>query len=309
MIDVKRLALLREVALSGSLTGAGRALGLSSSAISQQLTRLERDTGVVLLEPAGRGVQLTLIASQLVQHAERIIEELEATDATLVAGRDGHTEVVRIAGFNTFATEMLPTLIHRLEVSNPELTIEFVQLDPEEAMDELVARRADLILADEYPNHPLRPGRGLIRTVVAAEPIQAFYPAGHGATLEAAEDSAEDTPFDLDALAQLSWVMEPRGTEAHFWARNNCRTLGFEPQVRYEAPTLQVHLQLVQSGLAAAFLPTYLAADSVPPLQAIPNFPSGLHRTVHTVIRRGTEHRPGVAVCVQEIDYLYRRDR
>ena len=298
MLDVKRLALLREVALHGSLKGAARARGLSSSAISQQLTKLEHDTGVVLLEPAGRGVQLTPIALHLVERTERIIAELEASEAVLVAGRDRMHEVVRIVGFNTFAIDKLPKLIRTLRETHPRLAIEFVQLDPEEAMDELIARRADLILADEYPAYPLRPGRGLIRTDVTTEPISAYFPAGHCETVH--------HTHDLDCLAELAWVMEPSGTEANMWGHNTCRMLGFEPTVPFESPNLQVLRRLVEDGIAAAFLPHEVAAEASVPLTPISLFPSDLHRTVHTVIRRGTQHRPGIIACLEAIEQLYR---
>lgn len=295
MLDVKRLSLLREVALHGSLKGASRALGLSSSAISQQLTKLEDDTGVVLLEPAGRGVQLTPIAVDLVQRTERIIEELEASEAAIVASRTGMQEVVRIAGFNTFATEHLPTVIQTLRSTHPMLSLEFVQLDPEAAMDQLVARRADLILVDEYPAYPLRPGRGLIRTRVATEPITAYFPASpSGAHANT-----------LSYLRQLDWVMEPRESDASMWARNTCRTLGFEPTVPYESPNLQVLRSLVEDGVAAAFLPDHVAAEARTPLESISLFPSDLHRTVHTIIRRGTQHRPGIIACLAAIEARY----
>ena len=297
MLDVKRLSLLREVALHGSLKGASRALGLSSSAISQQLSKLEHDTGVVLLEPAGRGVQLTPVATDLVQRTERIIEELEASEAAIVASRTGMQEVVRIAGFNTFATEHLPTIIQTLRSTHPMLTLEFVQLDPEAAMDELVARRADLILVDEYPAYPLRPGRGLIRNRVAMELITAYFPASTGRTVAHANT--------LSYLRQLDWVMEPRDSDASMWARNTCRTLGFEPTVPYESPNLQVLRSLVEDGIAAAFLPDHVAAEARTPLEPISLFPSDLHRTVHTIIRRGTQHRPGIIACLTAIEALY----
>ena len=47
-LDVGRLRLLREVSLRGSIAGAARSLGLTASAVSQQLAVLEREAGTVL---------------------------------------------------------------------------------------------------------------------------------------------------------------------------------------------------------------------------------------------------------------------
>ena len=289
MLDVRRLSLLREVALTGSITAAARSLGLSTPTVSQQLSRLEQETGVALLEPAGRGVQLTPIAVELVQHTERVLEELEAAEATLLTGRDGLGGAIRVAGFSTFASGLLPRVITRLREQHPALVVEFVQLDPEAAMDELAARRADLMLADEYPGFPLRPGRGLVRTLIAREAIRLYPPAGTGP-----EVSVED-------LAAMPWVTEPRTSEAFQWARTVCRGLGFEATVRFESPELHVHRRLVETGLAAAFLPVHLAEGAGVPLLAARGLPEDLHRTVYAVTRRGAELRPGVRACLSAI--------
>ena len=57
MIDLAALTSLRAVDLNGSVVGAADALGFTPSAVSQQVKRLERQTGVELLERVGRGVE------------------------------------------------------------------------------------------------------------------------------------------------------------------------------------------------------------------------------------------------------------
>src|SRR4051794_17371922 len=67
MLDLHRLTLLREVKLHGSMSAAARELSYSHSAISQQLSLLEKETGVVLLERVGRNVRLTPAGEELVR--------------------------------------------------------------------------------------------------------------------------------------------------------------------------------------------------------------------------------------------------
>jgi DNA-binding transcriptional LysR family regulator len=70
MIDLDALAGLRAVATHGSVVGAAAATGYTPSAISQQVKRLERQTGVPLLERVGRGVMLTSHGQHLVDVGE-----------------------------------------------------------------------------------------------------------------------------------------------------------------------------------------------------------------------------------------------
>src|SRR5882757_3341869 len=83
MLDVDKLVALRAVAIHGSIAAAGRELGFTRSAISQQLTALERVAGTALLVRGGNRVTLTPIGRRLIEHTERIVTELRAAEAVL----------------------------------------------------------------------------------------------------------------------------------------------------------------------------------------------------------------------------------
>src|SRR3954468_5043096 len=85
MLDLKRLRFLRELDERGTIAAVADALQFTPSAVSQQLALLERETGVKLLERAGRGVRLTDPALVLVQHARTLLEEAGRAEAGLAA--------------------------------------------------------------------------------------------------------------------------------------------------------------------------------------------------------------------------------
>ena len=99
MLDVRRLVLLREVAIRGTLAAAAEALAYSPSAVSQQLSVLERETGVELLRKVGRRVQLTPQAEILVAAAGEVMALLERAEAALAASGESVTGRVRVAVF------------------------------------------------------------------------------------------------------------------------------------------------------------------------------------------------------------------
>src|SRR4249919_1772491 len=82
-LDVGRLRLLREVALRGSIAAAAREVGLTPSAVSQQLVILEREAGAPLLDRSPRGVLLTGAGHALVDRAQAILNLLELARADL----------------------------------------------------------------------------------------------------------------------------------------------------------------------------------------------------------------------------------
>ena len=77
MLDLHRLRLLLELKRRGTITEVARAMSFSPSAVSQQLARLERETGVKVLEQVGRRVRLTPQGELLVSHAEVLLTEME----------------------------------------------------------------------------------------------------------------------------------------------------------------------------------------------------------------------------------------
>src|SRR5512147_3074883 len=100
-IDIRRLRVLRELRLRGTIGATASALGLTPSAISQQLSALSREIGVPLLAPQGRGVRLTQQAELLLEHAAAIDVQLERARADLAAFEEGAVGRVTLGTFAT----------------------------------------------------------------------------------------------------------------------------------------------------------------------------------------------------------------
>ena len=88
MIEVGRLRALHAVASYGTVLAAGDALHCTPSAVSQQLAKLERETGATLIEKDGRRLRLTEAGRVLAEHAERVLATLDEAEAALAAHRD-----------------------------------------------------------------------------------------------------------------------------------------------------------------------------------------------------------------------------
>src|SRR6218665_227309 len=108
MLDVRRLTLLRELSLRGTIAAVAAALHQTPSAVSQQLSQLEREAGVQLLRKSGRRLQLTPQAEILVAHTEAILERLERADTEIAASMTRATGVIRVAIFQSVALALLP---------------------------------------------------------------------------------------------------------------------------------------------------------------------------------------------------------
>ena len=284
MLDLHRLMLLREIKFRGSMTAAARNLAYSHSAVSQQMSLLEKEAGVVLLERVGRGVRLTSAAEQLVRHTESMLAILEEAESDLASSLGEVRGSVTIATFGTVARAIVPDILVQLGQMYPHLRVDFEQHEPEEGLPRLAARRLDLLIADQYPDSPMWVGPALHAELLCRDPVAAYLPAG----------AAVETVSDL---VRVPWVTEPRGTGSFAWVQQLCRSVGFEPDVRYQSADLVVHVRMVEAGLAAAVLPGLAVREAVGELRPSPLFPGDFARGIHAICREGSQNQPVIIAC------------
>src|SRR5215217_2178946 len=146
MLDVRRLRVLREVALQGSFSAAAEALSFTQSAVSQQIAALEREAGAVLVERSARGVRLTEAGEALVRHTDTILARLSEAEAELeaIAGLRGGR--LRMAAFESAGATLMPLAIREFAERHPAIELSMTMGEPEETEPLLKSGELDLVL-------------------------------------------------------------------------------------------------------------------------------------------------------------------
>jgi DNA-binding transcriptional LysR family regulator len=306
MLDVRRLRLLRELSIRGTVAEVAAALNYSPSSVSQQLSLLEKEAGVELLRKSGRRLQLTPQAQVLVAHTSELLESLERAESALASTAHTIGGTVRLAVFQTAALALMPNMLRALRESHVNLRVEMVQHEPETALHETWARDFDLVVAEQYPGHSAPHYAELDREPLIHDAIRLALPGepeggGQGAGADRPRWRAgHGIPAEfvrVENLAQaghLPWVMEPHGAASRHWAEQACRSAGFEPDVRYETADLQAHVRLVESGNAVALLPDLVWSDREAAVRFV-DLPGMPQRTVFTAMRRSSAAHPAIA--------------
>ena len=279
-LDVHRMVLLREVSIRGTLAAVADALQYSPSAVSQQLTLLERETGLELLRKSGRRVQLTPQAEILVAAANELVDVLERAEAELSASHTAVRGRVRVAVFQSAALALMPAALLSMAATHPDVRVEMVQKEPEEALRETWARDFDMVVAEQYPAHSAPWLPGLDRRDLTTDAIRLAVPRSHSAT-------------SLIDVRDRPWVMEPRGTASRHFAEQTCRIAGFEPDVRFETADLQTQIRLVESGNAVALMPDLIWAGRIADC-ALLDLPGEPRRTIFTAQREAGLQSPAI---------------
>ncbi len=282
MLNLHRMRLLVELSRRGTLARVAQALSFSTSTVSQQLSQLETEAGVKLIEPVGRRVRLTAAGDILVQHAEVILRQIDRAEAALAATRSEIVGVAKVATFQTAAISLIPDVLHIMGERHPGLTIYLSEIQPDSGTAALLAREFDLVLGEQYPGQESPPAAGIDRRPLLGDALRLYVsPRLRG----------DETRLELADFADLPWVLEPKGKPARIWAESACKAAGFEPNVRYESADLLVHARLAETGHAVAVLPD-LVWETRQPEAGLVDLPGRPDRQVYTAVRTGAETRP-----------------
>src|SRR5215218_6912877 len=146
MLDVRRMRVLREVAVQGSFSAAAEALSFTQSAVSQQIAALERETGTILVQRSARGVRLTEAGEALVRHADAVLARLAEAEAELeaIAGLRGGR--LRMAAFESAGATLMPLAIADFRAKHPAIELSMSLGEPEHVEPQLKSGELDLAL-------------------------------------------------------------------------------------------------------------------------------------------------------------------
>lgn len=290
-LDVRRLRILREVALRGTVTAAAGSLGFTPSAVSQQLSALERESGVTLLERAGRRVRLTDAGQVLVERIEPVMAALEEAQAALEQSRDSLAGELRIAAAGSIARTLVIPVVAKIATARPALRVTVLEAETGDSMRELRLGHLDVVVAHEYSGSEGRPPPdGTARVDLFTEDMCVAAPAGQYAA-----------PVDLATLAGAVWAAEPPLSTCGRATRAACRAAGFGPDIRYVSSEPGVLLSAVRCAGAVALLPR-LALEGPPPgVDVLPLAGAGVCRLVYAAHRPGSASRPGIALVLASL--------
>jgi DNA-binding transcriptional LysR family regulator len=260
VLDLRRLRMLRELEERGTLAAVASALGYTPSAISQQLTVLEKEVGARLLDRAGRGVRLTDAGRLLSQHAGVLLAAADAARADLAALTGEIRGTVRAGGLQSATRRVLIPAVARIQTEHPQMRVEISELELEQALPELRLGTLDLVISDEYDGHPRPRPAGLTFEPLHQEPLQLVLPADHRC-------ARQRGPVAVTALRDDVWVASATGTGHHALVVSTCRSLGgYEPDLRHRSNDADVQLELVRTTGAVALMPPLALPPADPTL-------------------------------------------
>ena len=290
MLDPHRLRVFRSVLASGSVGAAADNLGMSSSAVSQHLSALQRDTGLTLFRREGRGLAPTPAALTLLDGTDELVSALGRLDALVADLREGRSGRLTIGYFPSAGAEWMPILAARLTDEMPGLTLDFILNDAP-----LRGHAPDVDVVVEPPGTPVR--EGYRRTPLLADPYVAMVHRDHplaGAESVRLAELRDDRWISSDPIRDVNTRLVVAA----------CEAAGFRPRYAVQAQDQHTAIGFVAAGVGITVLPS-LAAHVHPPLTVtLPIAPPTPIRSICALSRERTAHPAAAERAVELLSVL-----
>ncbi|MEV6317735.1 LysR family transcriptional regulator [Streptomyces sp. NPDC051776] len=292
MLNLDRLRTLDAVARHGSVSGAAEGLHVTTSAVSQQLAKLEREAGQQLLAKNGRGIRLTDAGRLLAEHAARILSQVELAHSDLEAHRGQAVGELLLGAFPTSVRGLFPGTMAVLRAVHPQLKVRLQELEPDVSVPLLVRGDIDLAVVLDWYNKPLSLPDGLAKAPLLDDPADVAMPADH--------PLAGRREVDLEEFADDEWISWPKGEFCHDWLMFTLRSKGVEPRITHTAEEHHTQLTLVGAGFGVAVAPR-LGRGPVPANVRVVPVRSTMRRHIYAVWRVDADRRPSIRAAVDAL--------
>ena len=237
MVTLVQLRVIDAVRRLGSVTAAGKDLQYTQPSISHHLSRLEVEVGTRLIQKVGRGIRLTPAGRLLADRAAEIIGRVDSATtelATLVGLNAGR---VRLAGFNSVMSSLVPEAAVALAQQHPGLELGLTDAHPEDALEQLRAGQVDVAVIFRYED--TTPEDDTIRLTHLLDDPLYLLTTGGGTT--------------LSDHARTPWIAGCERCRSHLVEM--CERAGFSPRLAYTTDDMVVMQSLVAAGMGVTTIP------------------------------------------------------
>ena len=122
-LKLSQLRALVAIAKTGTFSDAALHLDLSQSAVSHAIATLETELGVVLLNRGRQGAVLTPVGEAITAEAKQVMDHLEKICQQAQLAKGLQSGQVRLGGFRSVATHILPAVIERFHQQYPGISV------------------------------------------------------------------------------------------------------------------------------------------------------------------------------------------
>lgn len=248
-VQLRHLVALQAVAREHSFVRAAETLGYTQSAVSQQISALERIVGEPLFDRPGgpKPVRITPAGEALLQHTDAILARLQVAEADLEGLREGAVGRVSVGTYESVSVKLLPEVIRRLRSERPGIEVSLFESD---AQDELLAKLESGDLDVTFVVAPVALESCEVEEL-CRDPFIVISPVG--------QELGESGAVPLQRLSRVQLIGQQLNS-CQVMIEAGLRRQGVLPNVVFRSTDNSAVQAMVRSGMAHAVMPR-LAVD------------------------------------------------
>ncbi|MEU5878589.1 LysR substrate-binding domain-containing protein [Spirillospora sp. NPDC047279] len=252
MLDVGRLQILVHLSVEGTIARTADVLGFTPSAVSQQLSKLERELDVTLAIRTRTGVRLTEEGNVLVEQVKPVLAQFAAVERKVRdIARQGAGQI-RLGSFSSGALALVAPAIGQVRERHPGLRMSLVDVEPPGGLDALRDGRLDLLISHTYPGTRTPELDGLVRIDLLRDPLVAVVPAGW---------ASRGDRLSITELAEMPLVCGGPGDANRTALDRAFFRYDLTPRVEFETRSYAVSLALAAAEAGATVMPRSTVRD------------------------------------------------
>lgn len=289
-MELHHLQILRELGTHGSVTAVAESMHVTPSAVSQQLSALQREFRAPLTRRDGRTLVLTKAGMALASAGVDVIEAMAAARQAVEEFDRSSRGEVSLCGFHSAAQALFGLVLGELGLlrERPDLRLS----DEDVAQDEFPALTAhyDLVIAHRLAHSPPWPETGIRTITLTQEPLDVALPASHPLTRFDALSPAD--------VARERWVTSRTGFSPDDLVEAIAAVANRPVNVAHRVNDYGSVAAVVSAGDSIGMVPRYTVGTTLHGLALRPLTGINATRSIDLLTRPENLHRRSVQTVV-----------
>lgn len=252
-VNFTRLQTFVAVVDAGTISQAGKLLGMSQPAVSQHIKTLESEFGVQLFHRTPDGVQLTREGAIVYDHTRKILDEYAGLLAEIRSAEGGSSGRLRIGACSIPGAYLLPEIIFRFRNANPNAEVIMHAGDSRSILEWVSDGRVDVGAVDLVDKDD-----GLVYVPFYREPLLLIGPRHHPRT--------QGAVVEPEDLLRVPFVSRPASSGTRRAVEEGLRGWGLQYdrlQVVTELGSAEEVVAAVERGMGVSLVSLHVAMPAI----------------------------------------------
>lgn len=255
-MEFRLLQYVIQIAAERNFSRAAEKLHIAQPSLSQQLSKLEKELGVLLFKRSTNSVELTHAGSVFVEKAQRIVDMTEQLRREMEDIADLRRGRIVIGSLPMTGAHVLPHVLTAFRSAYPDIELALVE-ETTTQLEQLTASGGTDVSLLSLP---------LVEPSLAYEPIieeEIFLAVPPEHRLASAAAGSSSRAVAIAELKDEPFVLLKKGQGFRAIAHDLCAAAGFSPRAEFESSNIETVQSLVAAGMGIAFVPHMVARSPV----------------------------------------------